>query len=399
MKKILLLIMLFILSMNYVNTSFATEVIYGDPTNPVPDYCYDFIYDDPNVDYTVCPDNIVSLADKSGYERIEKIDGIWYGVIDITDIYVDSQFYALDNFKSVYMSIIGISFTRDTQDLIQIEIDYVTVQDSCLGIVAFNKYCIGSKADSYEGTYILNNKYNSNDFLDFLRGDEIYAGDEEYDYYLYISKGPELASITVVKFTYILTHLEVDNLRLDIQEQYEIEFQMILDNPLLTDSEKGNQILSLMEEYREYEIDFNKEMTSICIEGIHENCTAINLDTTADLPNFDPTDPFADMPDWASNIVTSILKGVGIMVGAVAGISIVGILAYIFVRKAISTTGSVALTGTKLTARSSMWYGSKIAIGILAILSIIGNGIKVLPWWGKLIFGIITITCLTLLMY
>jgi len=391
MKKMFIFLILLILSMNYTNTSHADFVI-EDPFNPTPDYCYDFLYDNPDVDYTVCPDNIVSLADKSGYERIEKIDGIWYGVIDITDIYVASTFFALNDFESVYMNVIGITFTRDTQNLEQIEIDYVTVQDSCLGVVAFDKYCIGSTADSYEGTYILNNSYNSSNFLDFLRGDEIYVGDDEYDYYLYI-EGPELASVTVVKFTYVLTHDEVDDLRLDIQEQYELEYQMILENPLLTADEKLIQIVALMEEYKDYEIDYDQEMTSICIEGIHENCTAINLDTTADLS----TDPFADMPDWAKNMVTSLLKGVGILVGAVAGVSFVGIIAYMFVKKGLETTGSAALTGTKLSIKSGSWWGSMFGTGVLAVLGTVVVGIKSLPWWGKLALASITVSSILFL--
>ncbi len=437
MKKIFILLILFTLSMNYVNTSYATEVIDGDPDNSTPDYCNEPIDNTSNNDYSLCTDtstdtssttetieeepefcaddfvgplseseiiacttyalahdyvDYLSLADQTEYSRIEKIEGIWYGVIDVSDIYVQSAYVSID----YYLSSVGISFTRDTQDLKQIEIDYTTVQDSCTGVVAFNTWCIGSTADSYSDTLIINNTSNEDNWLSFLQGDYIHVGDE-FDYMLLID-GPEIESVTVVKFTYVLTDLEVDDLRLDIQEQYEIEKQIIFDNPLLTDDQKLLQIVALMEEYLEYGIDYDEELTSICIG---DQCTAYNENTTEDLPGIDPTNPFADMPDWVGSIAAQILKGVGIIIGAMAGVAFSGIIAYIMIRKALGVTGSAAIGTTKVTVTSSMWWGSMVGNGILVFLETIGNGIKSiwLTLVGKVIFIVLIILFIFALLF
>ncbi|KFZ27058.1 MAG: hypothetical protein KQ78_00833 [Candidatus Izimaplasma bacterium HR2] len=429
MKKMYTLLTLLALSMAFVKTSHATEVI-DDPNNPIPDYCNEPIVEGSTYDYSVCttdsntsvetvtpPDycatdfigplsldqieacvtyylayppssDTLSLADQSQYTRIEKIDGIWYGVIDVSDIHVESSYVA----KDYYVSSVGISFTRDTQDLKQIELDYTTVQNSCTGYLIFDNYCMGSREDSYSDTLVISNTSNEDNWLSLLQGDYIHVGDE-YDYMLLLT-GPEMESVTVVKFTYVLTDLEVDDLRLDIQEQYEIEKAIILNNPLLTDDEKFLLVIALMEEYLEYEIDYGEELTSICIG---DQCTAINEDTTGDLPGFDPTDPFANMPDWASGALEATIKIIISVVAALFSGVFITVIAWFIAKKVLETTGSVAIGTTKITVASSSWWAKIFGTGLLEIFHTIKLGFLALPIWAKLIFIMIIISSTSLL--
>lgn len=388
MKKILSIMIIAFLFLTNINNVLAVEVEGTDITDEPPEYCsIDYVGPLTPLQIETCATyniDVWSLADLSEYTRIEKIEGIWYGVIDVTDLNVSSAWYGID----AYMSVIGITFTRDTQNLQQIVIDYVTVDNSCTGIVAFDKWCLGSTADSYEDTIILNNEYNTSDFLDFLRGDEIIVGNDDYDYYLYID-GPEVASVTVVQFTYILADQEVIDLRLDIQEQYEMEKQIILNNPILTDEEKLIQIVALIEEYKEYQIDFNDEITSICIG---EQCTAINENPISDsLEDINWLDGAID------DIISAIFSFLILMGSAIAGIGFVAVIAYLLVVKATKTTGNVTLGFGKASAKSGMFWGNKVGTGILLFFTTIWEGIKALPWWATLVLLFIFLLSLSLL--
>lgn len=360
MKKTLVFLILFTFSMNYSFSNVAATF---------PDYCDDPYFDDLSLDYSLCfdytpPEDYSSIADNSEYDRIEKIDGIWYGVIEVTDLYVDTAFIGVGR----YMNVIGISFSRDLLQLAQIEYDYTTLE-TCTGWLTVLG-CIGDMKDSYSDTKILNDKYNTNDFIDFLNGDNIIEGNDDYDYYLYVQDDP-YEFITVIKFSYILTSQEVIDLRLDIQEQYEIEKNIVLNNPLLTADERLVLIVALIEEYKDYQIDFDELMTSICIG---DECTAYNTGGVAGSESLDWLEEWTE--NFEEKIADFLLTAGLVIIGVLTSGVIVYMITYAIAKSIMKGTGNIAKGGFKFTKTSGNYWGKALANGIAAFFSNIGTGIK-----------------------
>ena len=187
---------------------------------------------------------------------------------------------------------------------------------------------------------------------------------------MYVEDDP-YESITVLKFTYILTDQEIIDLRLDIQEQFEEERDIIEENPILTDEEKKEQLDGLITEYIEFEIDFDEEMTSICIG---EQCTAINtgLVATLDLETW--------LDKWSEDFLGELGNFLGKVLLVISGLIGSGIIAYIVIKVIVSTalkgTGTIAKGSFKFTKASGGYWAKKITDGIESFFRNISNGIS-----------------------
>ncbi len=217
-------------------------------------------------------------AERSDYDRIEKIDGLWYGVITASETRlfavnnsIDSPFLVDYTAIDSYHYFMEFKLTRATQYLKTITIEF-EVDSYCPYITCL----FGGREDSYSGVRTFTYD-DSNTGLDgatsledaFGEGNITRSIDGDYDYVVnldHTTKNKAVDSrVKILEFTYVLTDAEVQDLMLDIQAQYEQEYYLIITNPFLTASEKQNAINILNQEYSEYDVNFGEEMTSPCI--------------------------------------------------------------------------------------------------------------------------------------
>ncbi len=346
MKKSLLILIAFILAMS---NSFTIQAIQDD-------------------DYT-------SLADNSGYTRIEKINGVWYGVINITSTKLEWINDSRGRGNRLY-----VDFDRDTQELVYVNLKGIAIP-YCTGIEWMSKCWTGEIITDREISVEIYNNYESDTLRDFFGMDTIITIDSNDPYYgiydymihvrtdvIYTGVDLQLKSVTILEYTYILTEQEIIDLRLDLQEQYEEEREIIVSNPITTNEEKDIQLADLHDEYVEFEIDFDEEITSICIG---EHCTAINTESEDDLVEGD---------EWLSllegKIQDWILKTAIIITGMFLSGTLIYITVYIFINKVINATGTIAFGGLKSIGRSGTFWGDNIWRGFTTVLSNIGKGIS-----------------------
>ncbi len=302
-------------------------------------------------DDTDDPEETTSVDD---YERIEKINGIWYGIIEVTDIYIEQ--YGLAN-SSIYLNL-----DRDLKSLVEIEFDYKV--RSCYG-VRDGSSCWGIWGDYKTGTLIIENEIEdgttSDIWFDSITNNIL--NDEMNEQWDWVITSRLVDIVDIIQFTYILTDEEVDSVNAEIKEQFLEEAQLIIDNSLLTEAEKLTQLAALELEYSEYNLEYDELITSVCVgDGCYgETTTPSNAD---------------DYPEWYTDLLSTILKGVGYIVAAIMGVSAVGIIAYLIVSKLIKETGNATVFGIKAAVRSGGWWGANIGRGILAIIDTILLGIK-----------------------
>jgi hypothetical protein len=296
-------------------------------------------------------------AENSEYERIEKISGIWYGVIEVTAsevTWLDDAGFAYGGFNTIL-----IKYSRELENLNEITIKYTT-KDYCFGPEVVG-ICIGTTTESYTETETIYNKQDDGSFLEYLTLDKITTtANANYDYAIFI-KGEPIDIVEIISFKYVLTDAEIDLLRLDIQEQYEQELNLILNNAVLTDEERSDLINQLNQEYAAYQIDYGEEMESYCVG---DGCIAEAED---------------DTPAWAKALADKALKAItyvfGILLGGAALAMIISNLTGRIVDTATDMTTSVAKSAIKAGA----WWGTQFANGILFILKPLLKGLTRYP--------------------
>jgi len=357
-------------------------------------------------DYTVCDsvEDPPSYIDTRDYKKIYKKDGIWYGVIDIEkrNIFAveegelpgvivqvgKTQHYALE-----------FAFTRDTKYLKSIDISF-TRAAYCPVAMDFLCRWFGGTVEEYNSGVITYEYDDSSVPLGeaksieeaFGDGTITLSADPEFDYVINLehtttNEEPVHIELNILQFTYVLTDLEVDDVNDDIQAQYDLEVQAILHDDSLNITTKQLALDQLNIEYDEYNITYNEEITSLCLND--ELCSVEAFEENEE--------NVEEVPSWVQDIIDKILKGSAIIIAAVGGISIVGVIAYMFVRKALETTGTVAWITTKGTVYSGAWIGKRIALGILEILKPIGVGFKALGKWNLLIAAVFIVIVIVIL--
>lgn len=355
-----------------------------------PDYCsiptFERSATDGN-DYILCDDSVIgendtpSYLDTRDYREIYKKDGVWYGVLDVTT----SALETITISGTGTVNYFYIDFDRDTQLLTQIDVEYTT-KDTCkypgLSIDMFGCF-LGLEIPGETKTIQIYNKTLDDFFTTALESGftdwsykPIYPYHDsltvigDFDYTIEI-RDVEISSIDVLSFLYVLENYEVDQVNEDIQTQFDNEVQAIMHDDSLNITEKQLAYDQLKIEYSEYTLTYDEEIYQLCVDD--PECHIDNIDPS------DPTEP--DRPLWVEDIIETVIQGVGIIVASIVGTSLLGMIAYMIVRKGITITGEVSWTTIKGGVKSGTWIGSRIGYGVLAILEVIWNGIKSIGWW------------------
>ncbi len=253
----------------------------------------------------------------SDYDRIYKEDGLWYGVIEVENrriFNVDSVLSSPVAFSAdihLYHYFVEFSFSRDTEYLKEIII-YYEIDGYCPYLM-----CLwGGEVEDYSETVTLTYDPNSISLEEaktikevFGEGAITFSIDPDYDYVLNLnhttSKDVD-SFVEIIQFTYVLTDYETTDLRLDIQDQYEQELAIIVNNEFLTIDEMEQQILDLQEEYAEFDVVFGEEITSPCIG---DSCTI----------DYDGEDDENAVIDFLENALEGFIELIKtIVIGAIA---------------------------------------------------------------------------------
>jgi|GEM_PF-3060878 len=316
-------------------------------------------------------------AERSDYDRIEKVDGIWYGVITASEtrIFAVNETPELPftnipiiNNSDTYHYFVEFKLTRATQYLKSITIDF--------SIDAYCPYftCLfGGREDAYSGTRTFTYDESSLGLEEGTTLEEAFGDgnitasiDEQYEYVVNLDHTTKNevsdSTIKILEFTYVLTDAEVQELMLDVQAQYEQEYYQIITNDFLTDTEKQNAINMLNQEYSDYDVNFGEEMTSPCVgDGCEDE-----LDGAPELPYIGGLD----------TLLEKVLAGLGLNVDNLVEYLVIGIIITI-------------ITGLTLYQMAKSILDSiikAIAEGILTILRAIGKAVWF--WIEMLISGI-----------
>jgi|GEM_PF-3328569 len=364
MKKLLLIVTSILLSVVNLSSVTAADI---DLT-----YCNEPIGDDQAIDYTqydyhLCPegslnyitptipgDDTVVEDPTHEYERLEKIDGVWYGIIHITEVHLTYLAVGAETSgTSIY-----IKLDRELKDLVQITFDYEIVE-YCRVVKIFGWCPIVGEAE--EGTITI---------IDEERGlEETIEPSEltDFDYRIKPQDSKRYDNVTAVDFKYILTDQEVINVNAEIKLQFINELEGILNNPLDTQEEKNAKIALLHAEYLDYHIDYDEILTSIC-EG--EACTGYN-ETPPDL---------TDRPGWLDGFEEKIgdfMLRVGLIFGGlVTSGMIIYTTGYILLNKTIKGSGALLLGLFYSIRRVGRFWGEKITEGLYLFVKNVGKGLK-----------------------
>lgn len=350
----------------------------GSTTDDIPDNC-DTLGCDSNTDDGGATDDYSSIpygyaVANSDYTRIEYVEGVWYGIIDITDLSLTAAFTGSGAFDSDpnYMNVIGISLTRELTYLKSVKVEFVT-KDSCQGWFTFFG-CIGSTTPSYEGVRTIHNTSENDTFSNVYFGsneEEIITGNDDYDYYLYV-RDDAYDHIKVLELEFKLTAAEVTDLELDIQQQFNDEAETILNNPLLTDEQQDTQIAALIEEYDSWP-DLDTETIFIAAPTCElDNCETDDDSIVPDSQDFLSEEWFQQRFD---NFLDKLLTILLIVLGGISAATITGVIAFILVKGSVDL-GLSAFKGTVLSIiKISGYWGNVILDGLIKIFSAIPKGI------------------------
>lgn len=259
------------------------------------------------------PITSLQAQDNSGeddYDKIYQEDGIWYGVIEITD-----HMLSEDNcmYGKCSRSKISLSFSRDTEALQEITYDFIT-KDTCIGLNLFG-LCIGSKYSGTEGTHTAYNKQEHGAFIDFLfQTNEIQTPVlSNYDYTILTPSeyGP-LKEVTIIEYTYILENHETDDVNTTIQQQFNDQLNTILKDPTTTYTEKEQLHQALLNEYQDYTINYGQPLKSLCES--ETLCTMESQDIVS------PTDILGPLSEDLKALITKVTITMGtILVALLVG--------------------------------------------------------------------------------
>lgn len=368
-------------------------------TSTIPDFCSipfeDRTLEDGN-DYEVCASYHIKIDYVEGaevyegefvttegtYTRIEYDHELerWKGVIKITDYEV------VDNsLKSATW--INLKFSRDLIALHKIELEYTSEQE-CENFGIFG-ICIGGIYESELFHEVIINEITDGAFFEnfLIHNDDIieYTSNQssslfspgDYDYTIFLHEIPLERLIENVRFIdleYTLTDEEVVQLGLDIQDQYAFEVALIKDSSTLTVDEKIEDLQVLNAEYNSLpDLEFGMRFAQYCPEE-DSSCIIITEDISGEETT--PEEVLENMPIWAQDLIDIIGRVLLYLLSGIFGVSIVGVIGYMIVKKGVEVTGNASIETVKAVSRSGAWWGSQIGLGILEIFKVLGKGIK-----------------------
>lgn len=332
MKKIVVFLLLIVGLLNVSPTSTSAS----DSTECASDIIdnYDFDYSD--------------IANGTDYTRICKnAVGEWLGVIDITNIRLDLS--GMSSYGGSYhTSELYIAFSRDLEALVEVNLIGTPV-NVCNLLLSFYGTCVLGSQEQEPKDYTIYNKYTDGGFMDWLANDKIQTTNiDGYDYHIHIDDA--LKEVDVVSFTYILTEAEIDSLNLDIQTQYELEFNSIANNPLLTDQEREQQLLTLQKEYENYTVAYGEELTSPCVG---DDCHVE-----------------ADDDDWLEKLLNDLIMQIAIVIASLlSGGMVIFIIYRIITTTSYSIVKNVTLGSAKLIHDSGSYWASVILKGLYNLVN------------------------------
>lgn len=244
-------------------TVMITSFVSLEASSSIPYYCEDDYMGPPPYDCSIYDDQeYIEVEAIDDYDRIYKLNGIWYGVINVEDILL------LPPVNNDGPNSISVKLSRETTHLTSITYDFITV-DHCDGTGLNNSWgCIGTFIPSYSDNETVYERDRNGLFNEYIFGNNAgikTSSSSDYDYEIFSDTHITFKSVEVVTFTYVLTNVEVDNVMANIQTQYNQEYNYILNHPDKTDTEKNALIQALNAEYAEYEITYGEELTSPCV--------------------------------------------------------------------------------------------------------------------------------------
>lgn len=296
LASILVLIFLTFLSPQHLEASEVPYYCLPGFVGPVP---YDCSI------YETGDEEPIAFEGIDDYDRIFKRNGIWYGIIDITNTQL-SEWNCFNGRCS--QSRILLNFSRELERLSSITYDFVE-KDSCRGVNLFG-FCLGTWVPGESGTHTAFDNPRHGAFTQWvLNSSEIQrAFGSPFDFQIItpLQYGP-LESVEVVRFTFVLTNEEVESVLEQMQEQYDSEVQRILTMPGLTDAQRQDRLELLNIEYATFTIEFQEELTSECV-GDH----CFVDDPSPQFPSFNPIAPIqrllGEYGQWfLDNLLTSII--------------------------------------------------------------------------------------------
>lgn len=396
----------------YAQMTYCASLLVDNTPIEVPSYCSlpnDERTDDDGNDYSQCEsptpltDEVYEgefVTSEGTYNRIQfsRDTMRWTGVVLITayDVH-DKDFAKTDTW-------INLQFSRELENLNMIELEY-TSEKECENIGIFG-WCIGGVYESETFKETIYNKVNdgawnenlfiSNDQIIRTTSNQVSFGDStEYDYTIFLKEIPldkQIDTIKFLQFEFVLTNEEIDQLKIDVQDQYEYEVNQIKNDPESNLTEKNIALEDLNEEYSQMpEIVYDMVFAHACPEDVL-NCVIVTE------PSNEQLDPEDDgTPLWAEDIVDTILKGVSIVAAALVGGTMITVIVSMIIRKTVETTGSAVWTTTKGGIKTGEWIGKRIGLGILAFMGIIYEGIKALGKWNVLLWGLVLLLAIIIL--
>lgn len=195
--------------------------------------------------------NIEESINYSDYERIYKdSNGKWHGVIEVERKY---YIYASGHYSPIGGSLIHLDFNRDIKQLTTItykatlKSSGTKIEETIYDLETMNKSMIEMQYTTKKA---------------ILKSSLIKDG-YEYDYVIFDHR--ELKDIDIVEFSYILTDEEVDEVNKLIQEQFDTEVSRIINNANYDDYTRKQLINQLIEEYKNYVIEYDEELISDCV--------------------------------------------------------------------------------------------------------------------------------------
>lgn len=224
-------------------------------------------------DILTCNGSSEEYQEVFGYDRICKLDGIWYGVINIEsrNVFNTSNQFGTIFTSNSYSYYLEFGFTRDTKQLNKIVINVKHDE--------YNKNWtgIGGKTAALDETreYIFDDSQvgladAKNLEEAFGNGNITSSVSSEYDYVidldLFTTRNIDV-SIDILEFYYVLTDEEVTAVNEDIQTQYDREVTYILADGSLNETESQSELDDLNVEYQEYVIEFDEEIQSLCLDN------------------------------------------------------------------------------------------------------------------------------------
>lgn len=377
MKKnaILFLLILSIFSSNSISQSNAIEL------ENYPDYCSEPVVEDSQNDYSLCEgsdetsEEVPSYIDTRDYKEIYKLDGVWYGIIDIEsrNLFTTENGTGSGITNPVQSYFLEFSLTRETKYLKSIKLQY-EVEAYCP--ILFNACFLGGTIAAFDSGVIEFVYDDSAVGLEDAKNiDEVFGDgnitksiDPDFDYVIDLDHSTNneeavATNLVIFEFVYVLTNEAVDEVEADIQAQYDQEVEAILHDDSMNITTKQLALEQLNLEYQEYTIEYDEEIRSLCLN-----------DELCEVEDFESDDILETVPTWVDNLLDKILTGTMYILGILTGSAFIGYIIYSLAKKGVEQTGLALWNIIKGAFRTGAYFGKYVAYGLLKLFGVVGRG-------------------------